>query len=35
MKSSKKVLIYIKSEPIACIWIDSQGRVEDIFIGGS
>jgi hypothetical protein len=32
---SHKVLIYIKAEPIAYIWIDRQGRVEDVFVGGS
>jgi hypothetical protein len=32
---SNKVLIYIKAEPIAYIWIDSEGRVEDVFVGES
>ena len=32
---SSKVLIYIKAEPIAYIWIDGRGRVEDVFVGGS
>lgn len=32
---TNKVLIYIRSEPIAYVWIDQNGRVEDVFIGGS
>lgn len=32
---SNKVLIYIRSEPIAYIWIDGHGRVEEVFVGGS
>jgi hypothetical protein len=32
---SNKVLIYIKAEPIAYIWIDGRGCVEDVFVGGS
>jgi hypothetical protein len=32
---SHKVLIYIRIEPIAYIWIDSGGLVEDVFVGGS
>jgi outer membrane protein assembly factor BamE (lipoprotein component of BamABCDE complex) len=32
---TNKVLIYIRSEPIAYVWIDQNGRVEDVFVGGS
>lgn len=32
---TNRVLIYIRSEPIAYVWIDHNGRVEDVFIGGS
>ena len=32
---SNKVLIYIGSEPIAYIYLDRQGAVEHVFVGGS
>jgi len=32
---SNKVLVYIGSEPIAYIYVDRQGAVEHIFVGGS
>ena len=32
---TNKVLIYIRAEPIAYVWIDQTGRVEDVFVGGS
>lgn len=30
-----KVLIYVATEPIAYIYLDRQGRVEEVFVGGS
>jgi outer membrane protein assembly factor BamE (lipoprotein component of BamABCDE complex) len=32
---SGRVLIYVGVEPIAYIYLDKEGRVEDTFIGGS
>lgn len=32
---TNKVYIYIGTEPIAYIYIDKQGRVEEVFVGGS
>ena len=32
---TNKVLIYIGTEPIAYVYIDHAGRVEDVFVGGS
>lgn len=32
---TNKVLIYIASEPIAYVYLDNQGRVEEVFVGGS
>lgn len=32
---TNKVLIYIALEPIAYVYLDNQGRVEEVFVGGS
>lgn len=32
---TQKVLIYVGTEPIAYIYLDREGRVEEVFIGGS
>ncbi len=32
---TNKVLIYIASEPIAYVYLDDQGKVEEVFVGGS
>lgn len=32
---TNKVLIYIGAEPIAYVYIDHTGRVEEVFVGGS
>lgn len=32
---SNKVLIYIFTEPIAYIWINDKGKVEEFYVGGS
>lgn len=32
---TNKVLIYAASEPIAYVYLDDQGKVEEVFVGGS
>jgi outer membrane protein assembly factor BamE (lipoprotein component of BamABCDE complex) len=32
---TNKVYIYVRTEPIVYIYIDKQGRVEEVFVGGS
>jgi hypothetical protein len=32
---TNKVLIYVRSEPIAYVYFDEHGKVAEVFVGGS